>query len=140
MKLKLEGAQLYQYTLSNEKNSHCIISPCNGEGSAQEGISPMELVAGGVAACIMIDLQSILLKQRMDPNQISVEVIGHRTGGVPSPFKSIDLGFNVPESLDTNRLAKNIQLVIDKYCSVSASLNPEIKITFKINEQIDKST
>jgi putative redox protein len=133
MKLKLDGSKEFHYSLVNEKGSSCEVCPCKGEGSEHVGLSPMEMVAGGVAGCVLIDVQIILKKQRVDAGNIQVEIVGKRTGGVPSPFESIDLNFIVNENLDIERLRKNIQLVIDKYCSVSASLNPVIEISFTIN-------
>lgn len=133
MKLTLTSKELYQYSLVNQKQSSCLMAPCKGEGAEYDGLSPMEMVAGGVAGCIAIDVQAILKKQRIDTDDLIINIEGVRTGGVPSPFTAISLDFIVDKSIDPARLRKNIQLVIDKYCSVSASLNPAIDISFKIN-------
>ena len=133
MKLVLKQNENYNYELSNQRGGNCSISPCSGEGSDLQALSPMELVAGGLAACILIDIQLILTKQRIDSGDIQINIEAKRVDGVPRPFESIHLDFKVKNDLNKEKLSKNIQLVIDKYCSVRSSLNDDIQISYAIN-------
>ena len=101
-------------------------------GGSDRGLRPMELVAAGVAGCVAIDLILILQKQRIDPNKFNIEIDANRVDGTPSPFENIHMRFDLDPEIDAQRLEKNIQLVIEKYCSVSASLKESIEITFEI--------
>lgn len=92
----------------------------------------MEFVASGLAGCIAIDVILILRKQRIDPDVFTIDIQASLAEGTPSPFEKIHLIFTLDEQIDQDRLTKNIQLVMDKYCSVRASLAPFITITFEI--------
>lgn len=120
------------FEVENEAGASLKIDAAADIGGTDRGLRPMELVASGVAACIAIDLILILKKQRIDPDVFSIEIGAKRIKGIPSPFESIHMIFHLDEGIDKNRLTKNIQLVIDKYCSVSASLNASVAITFEI--------
>ena len=119
-------------TVSNEVGAKLTMDAATEIGGTDKGLRPMELVAAGVAGCISIDLLLIFQKQRIDPEVFNIEIQANRIKGTPSPFEAIHMIFELDTSIDKDRLAKNIQLVIDKYCSVSASLDPNIAITFEI--------
>lgn len=133
MKIVLKQNENYNYELSNQRGGTCSVSPCSGEGSDLQAMSPMELVAGGLAACILIDVQLILTKQRIESGEFQINIDAKRVDGVPRPFESINMDFIINYDLDETKLSKNIQLVIDKYCSVRSSLREDIIITFSIN-------
>jgi len=40
--------------------------------------------------------------------------------------------FEFEPNVDSTKASKNIQMTIDKYCSVSACLKDEIKVTFEL--------
>ena len=92
----------------------------------------MELVASGLAGCVAIDVLRILEKQRVETQLFKIEIQAERREATPAPFEYILLTFQVDEGLDKEKLTKNIQLVIDKYCSVSASLDQGIIIETKV--------
>ncbi|MCR9173080.1 MAG: OsmC family protein [bacterium] len=128
----------FHFEVENEAGAQLTIDAAKNIGGTDKGLRPMELVAAGVAGCIAIDLTLILEKQRIDSDKFNIEIEANRVEGTPSPFENIHLKFELAPEIDTNRLTKNIQLVIDKYCSVSASLKESIDITFEIiqNETI----
>ena len=97
------------------------------------GLTPMELLAGALAACISIDVLMILNKQHIEPKIYAVSVDATKKNSVPSPFEKIHLVFSIDAEIDLLKVERAIQLSIDKYCSVKASLNPEIIITSEIN-------
>lgn len=133
--MKLEFTRLekpFLFEVKNEVGAELLIDAAPNIGGTNKGLRPMELVASGLAGCVAIDLLLILKKQRMDTNNFSISIDAKRKEGVPSPFESIHLAFKVDESIDRIKLNKNIQLVIDKYCSVSATLDQSIVITFEI--------
>ncbi len=120
------------FQVENEVGATIDIDASEEIGGTDKGLRPMELVAAGVAGCVAIDLILILKKQRIDPDKFTIEIDANRVDGTPAPFENIHMRFALDADLDANRLAKNIQLVIDKYCSVSASLKDSIAITFEI--------
>jgi putative redox protein len=122
----------FQFEVENEVGANVTIDAAKSIGGTDKGLRPMELVAAGVAGCIAIDLILILKKQRIDSDKFKIEIEANRVEGTPSPFENIHLKFELDPEIDVVRLTKNIQLVIDKYCSVSASLKDSIDITFEI--------
>lgn len=133
MKLALKRVNKpFEFEVVNASGSKLTIDAAPSIGGNNTGLRPMELLASGLASCIAIDVLLILKKQRLEPEIFEIEIEGNRVDGTPSPFESIHLIFTVGVDLQHDRVSKNIQLVIDKYCSVRASLEASISITFEI--------
>jgi putative redox protein len=75
---------------------------------------------------------NILKKQRVDPELFKITIKGRRKEGNPSPYEEFVLVYEVDDSIDKIKLAKNVKLVEEKYCSVSASLDEKIVIKHEI--------
>ncbi len=133
MKLALNRvAPPFQFEVENESGAQVIIDASSEIGGENKGLRPMELVASGLAGCIAIDLLLILEKKRINTDNFKIAVEARRREGTPSPFEEIHLLFSLDPTIDRDVLTKTIRLVIDKYCSVSASLAPHINVTFEI--------
>jgi putative redox protein len=134
MKLQLNHCEKpYVFDLKNESGTICKIDSSKDIGGKNKGLTPMELLAGALAACISIDVLMILNKQHMEPKKYAVSLDASKKNSVPSPFEKIHLVFSIDTEIDLIKVERAIQLSIDKYCSVKESLNPSIKITSEIN-------
>ena len=134
MKLELNRIEKpYVFELENENGAICKIDSSKDIGGKNKGLTPMELLAGALAACISIDVLMILNKQHIEPKKYAVSVDATKKNSVPSPFEKIHLVFTINKEIDINKVQRAIQLSINKYCSVKESLNPEIIITSEIN-------
>jgi len=133
MKLELNRIEKpYVFELENESGTICKIDSSKDIGGKNKGLTPMELLAGALAACISIDVLMILNKQHIEPKKYAVSVDATKKNSVPSPFEKIHLVFSIDTEIDFLKVERAIQLSIDKYCSVKASLNPEIKISYEV--------
>ena len=133
MKLELNRIEKpYVFELENESGTICKIDSSKDIGGKNKGLTPMELLAGALAACISIDVLMILNKQYIEPKKYAVSVDATKKNSVPSPFEKIHLVFSIDTEIDFLKVERAIQLSIDKYCSVKASLNPEIKISYEV--------
>jgi putative redox protein len=133
MKLELNRIEKpYVFELENENGSICKIDSSKDIGGKNKGLTPMELLAGALAACISIDVLMILNKQHIEPKKYAVSMDATKKNSVPSPFEKIHLVFSIDTEIDLLKVERAIQLSIDKYCSVKASLNPEIKISYEV--------
>lgn len=133
MKLKLDRIEEpFVMELSNSSGNSCIIDANPSIGGKDKGFRPMELLAGSLAACASIDVLNILRKQRQEINHYRVEIVANRKDGVPSPFEQIHLIFEFDNVIDPEKVKRNIDLTLEKYCSVSASLKSEINISYEI--------
>jgi putative redox protein len=133
MKLKLDRIEEpFVMELSNSSGNTCLIDANPSIGGKEKGFRPMELLAGSLAACASIDVLNILKKQRVELKHYRVEINANRKDAVPSPFEHIHLIFEFDNVVDPEKLKRNIELTIEKYCSVSASLKSEINISYEI--------
>ncbi len=113
---------------------HIDASPSIGGENA--GARPMELFLMSLASCGAIDIILILKKQRQKIDSFEITVDGQRIENeVPSPFKKINIHFSITGELQESKVQRAIELSFDKYCSVSAMLKPDVKIStsFSIN-------
>lgn len=133
MNLKLSRIEEpFVMELTNQSGNSCYLDANPAIGGKEKGFRPMELLAGSLAACASIDVLNILKKQRIELKNYQVEIQASRKDATPSPFEQIHLIFEFEGNVDQEKLQRNIELTLEKYCSVSACLSAEIKITYEI--------
>lgn len=133
MKLKLDRIETpFVFELTNEGGSRCLIDASEAIGGKNKGFRPMELLAGSLAGCAAIDVLNVLSKKRIVVEHFSLQIEAERTAATPSPFQSICLVFKIPSEIDRNQVNGIIELVLQKYCSVSATLSDTVEITYKV--------
>lgn len=99
-------------------------------GGHNAGARPMELILMGLAGCSAIDIILILKKQRQVVNDFKILVDGKRRDGkIPDVFEKINLHFILSGTVREDKLARAIDLSMNKYCSVTAMLRPKVEIT-----------
>ncbi len=121
---------------TNERNLIANIDGSEKIGGENLGPSPMELVLMAAGGCSSMDVLSILKKMKQDVNSYVVEVNGERdTDAVPAVFTSIHMKFILEGDLDEKKVARAIDLSMDKYCSVTHMLRSSVDIStsFEIN-------
>ncbi len=101
-----------------------------GDGT---GFRPMELLLASMASCAVIDTVLILKKMQVAFHHIDIEIQGERVDATPAPFSNIELRFLVRGADPANlaKAEKAVSLSVEKYCSVAASLDPEIAVKHK---------
>lgn len=133
MKLELQkGRSDFGLELINENGNSCKIDAAESIGGSGAEFRPMELLAGSIAACMSIDLLAIMKKQRLPTDNYRVEITAKRKDAIPTPFEIIHLRVLVDQGIDIERLQRNAEMVLNKYCSVSASLEPGIEIKVEV--------
>lgn len=102
-------------------------------GGHNLGARPMQLLLMGIGGCSAIDIISILRKQKIELNNLEVEVSGEREkGAIPAVFTSIHLVFKLGGIVDRNKAERAAELSMEKYCSVSKMLEKTASITYEI--------
>ena len=92
-------------------------------GGDNFGVRPMQMLLMGLAGCSAIDVISILKKQRQQVKDYKMVVKGEREAGKePSLWKDIELEFHIYGDVDEDKAKRAVQLSMEKYCSVSATL------------------
>jgi putative redox protein len=99
----------------------------DGESAAQTGMRPMELLLNAVGACAAYDIVEMLGKRRLEIQSYRIELNGARAEGTPAYYTHIHAKhiFDVP-GLDRKTAERFVDLGMNKYCSVAASLKAEI--------------
>jgi putative redox protein len=95
------------------------------------GVKPSETLLIALAACAAYDVVEILHKQRIALARLAVQAEGEQAAEAPWAYRRIQLRFQARAGgLALERLERAIDLSLNKYCSVRASLDPAIEVTF----------
>lgn len=105
-------------------------------GGQNKGMRPMEVLASSLAGCMSVDVLLILQKQRQEVTFYEVTIDANRKDAVPASFETIQLVFTFNKEVDLNKALAAVKLSHEKYCSVSASLNPTITIQTEVRHQL----
>jgi putative redox protein len=97
---------------------------------------PMQMLLAAMGGCSAIDVIKILKKQRQDLKDLKITVTGEREkDAVPSLYETVNAHYKFFGDLDADKVEKAIKLSIEKYCSVSKTLEKagaKITYTFEI--------
>ena len=104
----------------------------DGDGAAAPG--PMIALLGAAAGCSASDVVGILQKKQVKLTKLKVEMSGLRREQAPKRYLSIALVWHIAgEGLDLTKARHAVELSVEKYCSVMASLAPDLRITNEIH-------
>lgn len=133
--MKLERIESpFVFEVTNDTGVKCLMDASQEIGGKNKGFRPMELLAASLAGCISIDVLHILKKQRKEPENFSINIETKRKPGELAPFELITLEFALEKDQEEENFSKIVALVLEKYCSVAASLNDEIRIELKFKK------
>ena len=103
------------------------------DGDGKDGAGPMDTLLLALAGCTGSDVVSILEKMRFPVQAMTVEVAGERRPEPPKRYTSIVLTYRVRASgAPEERVRHAIDLSLEKYCSVTHSLAPDIARRYEL--------
>jgi putative redox protein len=103
------------------------------DGDSKAATSPVELLLLAAATCSAADVVVILQKQRVRLAALEVAVRGTRRETEPKRYTAIAFHFTIRgEGADETKARRAIDLSLEKYCSVVASLAPDISISYDV--------
>lgn len=121
----------YHFETKNERGD--VVYLDNKSVENPQGTSPMDLLLRAIAGCSSIDIVMILRKQKVELEDLRVEVDGYREdGAVPNVFKKIHLHFILEGQTTAAKAIRAVDLSMEKYCSVSKMLEKAAEISFSI--------
>jgi len=101
---------------------------------ATYGPTPKELVLQGLAGCTMMDVISILKKQRKNIEKFFIDVDAELATEHPKVFTKINVGYNfISSDLDEETARKAIELSRETYCAIYNMLKKATEISYTIN-------
>ena len=122
-------------TWLNEKNfiatdstqHSAVLSPPGGIG-----VKPSEGLLLALASSASDDVVEIIAKQRATLLALNVSITAEQNSEPPWKFQRIHLRFNArAEKLKAEQFQRAVDLALNKYCSVRASLHPDVDISFE---------
>lgn len=95
--------------------------------------SPVQLLLLAAATCTASDIVIILQKQRVQLEALDITVRGTRREEQPRRFTALAFHVSVRGAgADEVKVRRAVDLSLEKYCSVVASLAPDIPITYDV--------
>lgn len=132
--IKIEVNRLndaFHMEATNEQGRSVQIDASEDIGGQNLGMRPMQMLLAAMGGCSAIDVINILKKQRQPLRDIKITVTGEREkDAVPSLYTEVHAHFRLFGELDADKVAKAVSLAVDKYCSVSKTLEFKAKISY----------
>jgi putative redox protein len=123
---------------AKDESGHIVKMDSNPQsGGLDFGVRPMQMLLMALGGCSAIDVISILKKQRQEVRDYKMVINGDREPGIePSLWKDVNVEFYLYGNVDPDKAQKAIDLSVNKYCSVAATLvkgGAEIKYKVFVN-------
>jgi putative redox protein len=99
-------------------------------GGQNKGFRPMELLLVGFGGCTGMDVISILRKKRQNVTGLEMNVRGEKSENYPKIHREVHIEYVVKGAgIQPDAVERAIQLSLEKYCSVGATLAKAGRIT-----------
>jgi putative redox protein len=113
----------YGITLTDITGNEMQIDIPVEQGGGGKGMRPMQTLLAALIGCSVVDIVSILKKQKQSFTSLHVNVDGVREEGKePSLWQQIFLNFHFEGDVDLGKAQRAVDLSITKYCSVAETL------------------
>jgi|SRR5690349_3082983 len=100
------------------------------DGNSKTAPSPVETLLCAVGTCAASDVVEILTKQRTPPATLAVDVLAVRRAEFPRRVETLELTFQITGAgIERQQAERAIDLSIQKYCTVAASLAGDIQMS-----------
>lgn len=97
------------------------------DANAKEAPGPVETLLSAIAACSAVDVIDILAKRRTPVERLSIRIEGERRPAPPRRIRRVEIDYDIEGAgIEREHAERAIQLSFEKYCSVAASLAPDI--------------
>lgn len=121
----------FQFVGQSGSGHSIVIDGDKSSGGFGSAMTPMELLMIGLGGCSGMDVISILKKKKQEVYDLTVNVNGKLASEYPKRYTNMELEFVIKgKDIDENAVKRAIELSMEKYCSVKATLEGSAKITF----------
>jgi putative redox protein len=118
----------------NEDGNSLLMDGSVAIGGSNKGMRPTQLLLSAVGGCSAIDIISILKKQKQVIESFEIIVDGEKENVIEySLFRKIHMRYILKGTIDKEKAIRAAQLSIEKYCSVSKTLEPTAEITWSVH-------
>jgi putative redox protein len=103
-------------------------------GGTNSGFRPKQLLLASLAGCTGMDVESLLVKMRVEHTDFTMQIEGDLLDEHPKQYTEIRLTYSIKVSAeDHEKVEKAITLSQDRYCGVSAMLKNVCPVIWNIN-------
>lgn len=137
LKAKVKWVEGLQFVGQSGTNHAIVMDGSPEYGGQNSGMRPMELLLVALGGCSGMDIVSILSKKKQDVRGVEINVIGKQAEDYPKRFIEIQVEFIIKgKSISEEAVKRAIELSMEKYCSVKATLEHSAKVihSYKIVE------
>ena len=100
-------------------------------GQSFQVTKPTDLLLMGLATCAAYEVVAILERQRQQLTGLRVDVEAHQQPEPPHAFMDIHMQFHLSgDQLDPGKAGRALELSVNKYCPVAATLRGAVSITY----------
>ena len=133
MNLQIKWGQGMAFTTTTPSGHDVTLDAAETDGGLNQGPRPTEMLLTATATCTGIDIVSILHKMRQPLVSFDLAIDGIRAEEHPKRFTTIHMLYRLEGELDEDKVRRAIQLSVEKYCSVSHSLNATLTYSYQLN-------
>ncbi len=120
-----------QFVASADSGHAVVMDADAASGGNNTGSRPMELLLMGIGGCSGMDIISILRKKKQQVTGLEAQVSGAMADDYPHKYTEITIEYIVRgKGLSEEAVKRAVQLSMDKYCSVKATLEGSARISF----------
>jgi putative redox protein len=128
----------FHFEAKSETGNSAFMDAGENIGGHNKGVRPMQMLIMGLGGCSAIDIVLILKKQRQVIEDFEITIDGEREKDKePSLWENVHLHFRLKGQIDKTKAERAVQLSLEKYCSVSKTLEiagAKISYTVSVNE------
>ena len=99
------------------------------DGTNETGQSPVDALLSALVTCSAVDVVEILAKRRTPVERCVIDVAATRRAEAPRRVLRFDIAYRIDGAgIERQHAERAITLAIEKYCTVAATLKPDIVI------------
>lgn len=119
--------------IGTDSGKHSIVISSH-DSENHTGMKPSDLMLLALGSCSGYDVVDIIKKKRMRLQDMRIEISTEQDPEPPWTFRKIHMSFALRGDKITRKAARQaVELSIEKYCSVAATLSGKAAISFDIN-------
>jgi putative redox protein len=118
--------------IGTDSTNHSVVISTPAEGI---GMKASDLMLVALSSCTAVDVVEILNKKRTKLTKLEIQTTGEQDDDPPWTFRKIHMKYILGgQGLSDKSITQAIELSVDKYCSVAATLRgvAEITVEFEI--------
>ena len=115
--------------IGTDSGKHSIVISSHDEAN-NTGMSPSQLLLLALASCSAYDVVGILLKKRLQLDDLHIKVTSEQEPDPPWTYRQIHLKYVLSgPNLTDKAVEQAIALSLTKYCSVAATVSGKAEVT-----------